>query len=195
MDINSEKTCPSCRKKIKQIAMVCIHCHVNLIQYKKNNPITNDSIDNSTQTTPIIPNEDVIQRTVKEPLIYKKRFILFICILIVCFVGIQIAENTEGYFKQITIIVLSTILLVGALFTTLSLWTGIYLHLEIKMKNTLIECEVCSHKNHSDSKECKNCGKELNNIDWIHYIAAFFMLYGTYFLFKELITFINETMP
>ena len=68
MDINSEKTCPSCHKKIKQIAMVCIHCHVNLIQYKKDNPSSNDLIDNSTQTTPNIPNKDIIQRTVKEPL-------------------------------------------------------------------------------------------------------------------------------
>ena len=62
MDINSEKTCPSCRKQIKKIAMVCIHCHVNLIQYKKDNPISNDLIDKSTQTTPNIPNQNVVQR-------------------------------------------------------------------------------------------------------------------------------------
>ena len=64
MDHNYKIKCPNCDQEIKKLAHICIHCRVNIFQYKKDNPITNDLIDNSTQTvnTPSIPNKDLIQQ-------------------------------------------------------------------------------------------------------------------------------------
>ena len=161
MDINSEKTCPSCSKQIKQIAMVCIHCHVNLIQYKKDNPSNKKIIDNSTKTTPNLRNEDVIQRTAKESLINKKRFILFIYFLIFCFLGFIVIE--EGVAFEFLILIITLPITIGGL---IRIWK----HNDNSVKNILKDCEVCGHPNHPDSNSCKNCGKELDNIGGFEYV-------------------------
>jgi predicted RNA-binding Zn-ribbon protein involved in translation (DUF1610 family) len=94
MDNNEKIKCPSCDKEINKLANLCIHCRVNLIQHRKDHPLVDDdeNIDISTQITPNLRNEDVIQRIEDKPSIFG---FIFTVLLAIFFAVYSIKEISE----------------------------------------------------------------------------------------------------
>ena len=93
--VNNEKIkCPSCDKDINKLAIMCIHCRVNLSQHIKDHPFDNDdeSNDISTQNIPNLQHEYVIQRIEDKPSIFGFIFTILLAIVLFLYPISQIYE-------------------------------------------------------------------------------------------------------